>query len=140
MSGGLCIENAAERVNSKETVLPELAKCYSRLMSAGEPQGDRITGLLPIVAGNDGEIAVSMVERGQTGSERFAVFIYEVLNQGKRDIASFERQLIDGRTVKLCLKDLKFDDRCDFGMLHELCTVIESAMDDYYADDLFCDR
>lgn len=129
-----------EIVNTKETVVSELAKCYLRLMDLVGSKDERISGLLPLMSKEEGrELAVSIVEREYRSSESFAVFIYEIVEPSLLH-RGFKAELADGREATIHLVDLLFSNKCDYDTLHELCAMIDTSLDDYYANNLFCDR
>ncbi len=127
-----------EMMNTKETVIPELSKCYLRLMELPGTKGERTTGLLPI--DGLGDIAVSVVEREYSGSESFAVFIYELAEPELLEQDCFERELADGRHTNVRLKDMIISNRCNYDTLHELCAMIDVSLEKYYEANIFCNR
>lgn len=127
-----------EVLNTKDTVLPELNKCYMRLMELPGSRNERISGVLPFYCDEAGhEYAVSVIEREFSGSESFALFVYELCEPSGFKSHYFERELVDGRQAKMKLTNLIFSNRCNYDELHELCAMIDISIDNYYASNIF---
>ncbi len=133
-----CKQPYNQIMNTKETVVPELAKCYLRLMELHGVKNDRISGLVPLDC--EGRLAVSIVEREYSGSESFAVFIYELAEPEGVKQDCFECEMIDGRKANVRLVDMMFSSRCNYDTLHELCAMIDVSLEEHNAADIFCNR
>jgi hypothetical protein len=130
-----------ERVNSRQTVEPEVGKCYHRLMDLPGTRGDRISGVLPFLTDGEGrEFGASILEQEFEGSEKYIVSVYEFVKPDPIRKNSFPAQLVDGRVANLKLARMFFSYQTNYDELHEFCVMIDAAIDKLYEQDLLYNR
>ncbi len=114
--------------------MSELLHCYKYLVDYAPEPSERITPLIRIDV-NDRRLAASIVEREFSGSECYAIFIYELIDEARDDHGnSINKTFVDGTMSNVRLIDLIFSTSKHYD---EMCGLVEYAVERLYAETTF---
>ncbi len=129
-----------QKANVLETVRPEVSKLHKRLMDLPGSKSERISGVLPFYVDEQGnEYGAVILEQEYAGSDSFIVLIYDFVGSSFLKPNYYVGELADGREANLHLTKMYWVNRCDYDELHQVCAMIDGAIDRFYANNLLCD-
>lgn len=114
--------------------MTELLHSYKYLVDFAPEPCERITPLIKLNS-NHRKLAVSIVEREFSGSECYAIFIYELADSAHEHQGSItQKTMLDGTVHEVQLTDIVFSTSSQY---EEMCCLIEKAVERLYAEIAF---